>query len=655
MKIPVPLIAATVVFWAIESNNLLTGTLLALLVAGSMVFPRRLRFSDTDFIRISDLSSVIFLLVAALILLNVEKILFLKTLIIWQPMVLAPLLLAQLYTGRQQIVIGTGLGGDKRRAHKHEPLDFRYFYLGTCLFAAALANSRGVYFYPVAGILCFWLLLVNRSRAFSFARFALIFVCALSLGYLGLRGAEGLHQIVRQKARLYMQDYFAAQFTDPYNSHLNYGNIGRLKGSSSIVMWVDTQDRELKLLKQASYETYGQQAWHSVNQFEHLLPTDIFWHLMPTPHDSGNQATIEFYLPREKGLLPSPYGSHKMRAPTIYQVEQKRDGTVRILDATPLLTYDVFYDPSLNRQQDTPERRHLLVPQEQRALFDSIISELPTGGTSGSERLELVRTFLANGFSYSLNVEKDRWKRPEKDPLETFLLDTKSGHCELYATATTLLLRQLGIPSRYVTGFAVREKERFGKRYVVRERHAHAWSEAYINDGWVVVDTTPPDWFGLELENRSRFEWVGDLWALAKLKYDQFRIYSEKDYRFFLSAIIVVLSLILIYRIYKRINVRKVEVGGNIRRREFPALTTPLAKVETILAQSGQPRRSGESFMNWARRINEIHNVELDALHDIFRLHLKMRFDPEGISAEELHAFEQLVESWLARNEQHAG
>ncbi|WP_136798624.1 DUF4129 domain-containing transglutaminase family protein [Desulfosediminicola ganghwensis] len=655
MKVPSPLIAATALFWAVESNNLLIGFLLAALIAGSSVMPRRLHFSDNDFIRISDLTSVIFLLTAALILLNVDKVLFLKTLVIWQPLILAPVLLAQLYTGRQQIVIGTGLGGGKKKGYKHEPLDFRHFYLGGCLFAAAMANSRGIYFYPFAGALSFWLLLVNRSRAFSVVSFSAIFVCALSLGYLGMKGAEDLHHYLRQKARMYMQDYFAAKFTDPYQSHLSYGNIGRLKGSSKIVMWVDSPDIKLKLLKQATYETYGKQAWHSSNQFEHLMPRGIFWHLMAAPYDSGKLATIEFYLPKEKGLLPYPYGSYKMRAPDIYEAEQKRDGTTRILDAPPLVTYEIFYDQKISRKSDEMLQKHLLVSGEQKELLESIASEFALEGASVSDRLEQVRTFLATGFTYSLDVERQSWQTFAKDPLETFLLKTKSGHCELYATAATLLLRQLGVPSRYVTGFAISEKERFGERYVVRERHAHAWSEALVGNRWVVVDTTPADWLGLELENRSSFEWLGDLWALLKLKYDQFRIHSEFDYRYTLSAIIVFLSLILIYRIYRRINVRKVSQGAVIVRKEFPSQPTPLAKIEQTLAKSGLPRKSGEPFLSWAHRIDAIGNDELSGLREIFRLHLKMRFDPGGVNAAELAQFEDLVERWLVHYQQKAG
>ncbi|MBT8330725.1 MAG: transglutaminase-like domain-containing protein, partial [Deltaproteobacteria bacterium] len=39
--------------------------------------------------------------------------------------------------------------------------------------------------------------------------------------------------------------------------------------------------------------------------------------------------------------------------------------------------------------------------------------------------------------------------------IENFLTRSRSGHCEYFATATVLLLRQAGIPARYARGYSV--------------------------------------------------------------------------------------------------------------------------------------------------------------------------------------------------------
>jgi hypothetical protein len=57
----------------------------------------------------------------------------------------------------------------------------------------------------------------------------------------------------------------------------------------------------------------------------------------------------------------------------------------------------------------------------------------------------------------------------------------------------TLLLRSLGIPARFVTGFLPGEWNEFGNYYTVRQSNAHAWVEVWFpQSGWIPFDPTPP-------------------------------------------------------------------------------------------------------------------------------------------------------------------
>ncbi|MEM9137769.1 MAG: transglutaminase domain-containing protein, partial [Cyanobacteria bacterium P01_F01_bin.42] len=76
-------------------------------------------------------------------------------------------------------------------------------------------------------------------------------------------------------------------------------------------------------------------------------------------------------------------------------------------------------------------------------------------------------------------------------PLEAFLLDHRSGHCEYFASATALLLRSTGIPARYVAGYSVSEFSPAEQQYIGRVRDAHAWVMAYVDGAWRTIDTTP--------------------------------------------------------------------------------------------------------------------------------------------------------------------
>lgn len=87
-----------------------------------------------------------------------------------------------------------------------------------------------------------------------------------------------------------------------------------------------------------------------------------------------------------------------------------------------------------------------------------------------------------------------RFRSRRADPVEYFLTQHRRGHCELFASALVLLLREAGIPARYVTGVVCFEQHPSGKYYLSRLSNVHAWVEAYDRERkqWVLLDATPP-------------------------------------------------------------------------------------------------------------------------------------------------------------------
>jgi transglutaminase-like putative cysteine protease len=85
--------------------------------------------------------------------------------------------------------------------------------------------------------------------------------------------------------------------------------------------------------------------------------------------------------------------------------------------------------------------------------------------------------------------------RGKKAPVDDFLFATKRGHCELFASSLVVMLRAIGIPAREITGFLGGTYNRYGDYYVVKQRDAHAWVEAYVENGaapaWLTFDPTP--------------------------------------------------------------------------------------------------------------------------------------------------------------------
>ena len=111
-----------------------------------------------------------------------------------------------------------------------------------------------------------------------------------------------------------------------------------------------------------------------------------------------------------------------------------------------------------------------------------------------------VRDKIHELADYSLNLKGV----PLNDNyLEYFLFEQHKGYCEHFATASTILMREKGVPARYASGYCVSpdefKKEKIKDKYLdgeyyvayVKDRDAHAWSEVYTKEyGWIPVDMT---------------------------------------------------------------------------------------------------------------------------------------------------------------------
>lgn len=141
------------------------------------------------------------------------------------------------------------------------------------------------------------------------------------------------------------------------------------------------------------------------------------------------------------------------------------------------------------------------IPQDIRLVYlqlpvkiDPRISELAkkAGGSAANnyDRATAIQSYLRNNYAYSLNPPAIE----PKDPVGSFLFNSKTGYCEYFAAAMALMVRTLGIPSRVVNGFQTGEFNNLGGDFVVRARDAHSWVEIYFPQyGWVPFDPTPSD------------------------------------------------------------------------------------------------------------------------------------------------------------------
>ncbi|NNJ10185.1 transglutaminase domain-containing protein [Chloroflexales bacterium ZM16-3] len=78
------------------------------------------------------------------------------------------------------------------------------------------------------------------------------------------------------------------------------------------------------------------------------------------------------------------------------------------------------------------------------------------------------------------------------EPVDWFLFTQREGYCDYYASSMVMMLRSLGVPARWVQGYAGGTFNVERGIYEVREDVAHSWPEVYFPGfGWERFEPTP--------------------------------------------------------------------------------------------------------------------------------------------------------------------
>ena len=102
-----------------------------------------------------------------------------------------------------------------------------------------------------------------------------------------------------------------------------------------------------------------------------------------------------------------------------------------------------------------------------------------------------IQHHLQTAYPYTLDAPAPPEGKHAEDFVQFFLFQAKRGYCTYFSTAMAVMLRTIGIPSRWVEGFQVPVPSAGGE-IAVRDAWAHAWVEAYIPPyGWLTFDPTP--------------------------------------------------------------------------------------------------------------------------------------------------------------------
>lgn len=374
------------------------------------------------------------------------------------------------------------------------------------------------------------------------------------------------------------------------------------------------------------YTDYYNGRW-STGEVDSMRPVSL-----PSAPPSGRVVEIEIIDPEPRRYFFPLFAGRMAVSSGSARVD--RHGVVAPIAAEPADRL-WFSEPSRDtpRQYDVapPSKGDLVVPGHIRRQIAPIARAWTQGLDSPADKLHAIERRLQHEFSYSLEISEGH----HADPVIDFLLHKHPAHCEYFATAMALLARCVGIPARVAGGYRVHERNELGDYYVVRERNAHTWVEAWIEEGggegdsgdgrWRTYDPTPVSEMMAGQEASTPLlpaivDLMGAGWAA---------FLSWLDKRTWTQMIVAPLALMLLGFGYRWWRTRNERIAG--RAVALDAALPCFDDLSRALAKRGIIRAPAETPLQWAGRVGDILDAELGTrVHSLLERYSALRYGGQG-------------------------
>lgn len=358
MKPPPLLLGATLLFWGWQSEFLVVGAILGVVLESAQLIRTRWEFSDEDFARIWTFCALL-LLASALYAFTANEgpasfggffsdanpitttrassatARTASAMIRWLPMLFFPFLAAQTFSTREAIPLTVISLIARRRwkkltpADQSSPLARLSFHIGYPYFAATLLASSfhpaedKSFFWGLAGLLT-WMLWAHRTRRVTLVVWVGLVALAVALGFAGQRGIGSLAGYLQEQNPQWLTRFLRRNI-DPSHSRTALGQIGDIKTSGRIVIRLRPKAGSAppEYLREASYRVFKSPGWFAgslKDDFEVVgedPPNSASFPLLPGKTNSAS-INIACYLDgtstngSPEGLLPLPTGSGRL-------------------------------------------------------------------------------------------------------------------------------------------------------------------------------------------------------------------------------------------------------------------------------------------------------------------------------------------------------
>lgn len=647
------------------TNRPITGIVLALLVESAHWTTLRWDFSEDTCGKVWKLTCLMIAMAAALIYLDGNPYMALPNLLTWLPPLLLPMQFVQSFGMADALPLNTFSFLAKQRKNRNLRLGLTesvvHVNFGNIYFVATIvgstlgsrASAENSVFLPGIVILTGWILLsASRSRPY-----ALVLSLVLA-GCIAVAGQKGINEL---EEWLGNRGSSRARF-DPDSVSTMIGRPGPVDLSPEIVWRLQPQSNIVppKLLRTASYNIYRTGTWSldvkmradgkAFTDLSSRIHQNVPYFITTPDADENTQVrSVSDMLPRfrlrggatEETPLPLPGDAASVRDFELDGIEGNPMGTIRIFPKHSVVEGTVLWK-ALSNPDTLPTSEDQSVPRHEKRALNAILRELklnpahlrslpPEEVPSLQQKLDIIREWFRRNFYYTrdLKIRSSPHVATNPTAITQFLTTERSGHCEYFASATTLLLREAGIPARYSVGYAVMERDMKRSEFIIRGTHGHAWCRVWDeqNNKWIDFDTTPAVWTGTVPPPASFMQQLND--SLKRMREDFFLWRNQPGNRLVSGLVMLSIGLGVAGFVFRRLwkSRRRMEAAIRATGYDGPVHLTPLNEIESRAGKKLGLRPPGKPFAEWLAALRPML-PEPAMLDEALELHQRLRFDP---------------------------
>lgn len=274
-----------------------------------------------------------------------------------------------------------------------------------------------------------------------------------------------------------------------------------------------------------AYDSYNGQSWYQSDTNIHTLLPDGYAHFSLTESSIWKSFVQTFYIVEPMPNILWSGGTPKQVFFPAQEIGIDNTGGIRVGNSLQpgtiyaMASARVDFEPDALRRDSAYynsriREQYLQLPDAITQRTRDLAHQLADNQPTNYDKVIAIRDYLLANYPYDFFPPAQKLNQ---DAVDQFLFEFQRGFCEMYVSAMVVMLREVGIPARFVVGYGTGDYNAFTGYYEVHANDAHSWVEVYFADfGWVPFDPTP-GWEG-NPESGIVQRWVfSDLFAGAEL------------------------------------------------------------------------------------------------------------------------------------------